>query len=665
MKTGFPLLPNTLRVPLADWLDDEAFGALLLFLSERKDCVSSIAFFSSDFHPPQPLDTARRVSVVLKKRIFECKRAGFSCGVNVLSTIGHHPERLDEALTGPWRRMTGIDGSICEGSFCLSDRDYLDSYVKPLYEIYAATGPVFIWIDDDIRYSHIPIGNGCFCDDCVKTFGGLVGESFTREGLNKALTAPGATALRKKWLRYQSRKIADLLSFIGGVVRSVDDGVTLGFMTGERYFEGYDFRLWADALSDGGRYEIMWRPGGGAYTDRPFEGQLEKSCQIGRQCARLPSYVTATMSEIENFPYRILQKSPRSTALEVLMHVAAGCTGAALNLLHDVPKGEDIGVVGGHFNALASVAPFERLMSDTFGRSPTAGIYDGWHHMAQSALSDDFIRGSADRFTRVWDELFSLGLPECFDIDRASCYLLSGRSPEAFSSDELIKILSSGVYMDAAALETLNSLGYSDLTGFTVAECFDDDSVEVYADDPINEGFAGKVRLCPKVFVPGTSAGLVPASGARILCRLEDRHGGIKSDCSMGVFVNALGGRVCVSSHYAAVGLLDSFKSRQMKRLFRYLSADSLPFITDSCVRLRSFVRLTPDRCSAALLNTNLDTLCGVDVLYGGRDRLVFTAEDMRSVILTAQGHDGDMYRFTLPPLAPYQMALIRPVEGE
>ena len=651
---------NSVRVAVPNWLDETAFSALLAFLDEYRDCMQHIAFFSSDFHPPQPLATAEKHSAVLADRIRRARAAGFSCGINILSTVGHHPERRDECLHGPWRHMTNIDGEACEGRFCPADERYREEYVKPLYEIYCAAGPEFLWIDDDIRYGHIPIGNGCFCDGCLAAFNAAHGCVYTRETLKKALTSPANTALRKQWLDAQSGKIASLLAFIRATVNACDDGITLGFMTGERYFEGYDFARWAAALSQNGKYEIMWRPGGGAYTDRPLGGLLEKARQIGRQCAALPPYVRPVQSEIENFPYRLLQKSPRSMALEVLLHTAAGCTGAALNILPDAPKREAPDVMRGHFDALRRALPFERLLSSTLGRAPTVGIYDGRSGYGQAALDADFLHGSGGGFPAAWDELFSLGLPACHSFETAACYLLAGNAPVSFSEEELLHMLSKGVYMDAAALAALERLGFGDYTGFKVGEEFREDSVEVYAPHPLNAGFAGKTRLCPQVFVQGSSAALLPAAGAEVLCYLEDFHGRQKAACSMGIYKNQLGGTVCVGAHYARCGFLDTLKSRQMKRIFRALSGDTLPFLADSCVRIEAAARQTETGPAVVLMNPNLDVLENAEILFPGDvPALTFIPENGAKTVLPARGPDGRMTRFRLPPLAPYTLAMI------
>ncbi|MBO4407438.1 MAG: hypothetical protein J5849_07025 [Clostridia bacterium] len=654
---------NSIRVSVPNWQDEKAFAELCSLLSDYRDCVEQVAFFSSDFHPPLPLSVARERSSLLRERVRRVKALGFSGGINVLSTIGHHPERMDEALHGDWQHMTNIDGEENEAVFCPGDERYREEYVAPLYRLFSEAEPDFIWVDDDVRYDHLPTGRGCYCRGCVDRFNRAYGYSFDRASLKKALTSPDGAELRKKWLRKQSETIAELLRFVARTVRASSDGIRLGFMSGERYAGGYGFDLWADALSEGGAYEIMWRPGGGAYSDRPFAAFTEKARQIGRQTARLPSCVTSVQSEIECFPYRILEKSPRSTALETLLYVGAGATGAALNILPNAPGGESLSIMRGHFDALRRTLPFEKKLSRVLGRSPSCGVFDGWHPLANAALSDSFPDGSGGSFPEKWNELFSLGIPRAFDFGKAKVYLLTGSMPLAYSGEELLHILSSGVYMDAEALDVLNGMGYRSLTGFDAGDPIPEDSVERYADHPLHESFAGGVRLCPQIFIHGVSRSLLPDPGAEILCGLFDHRGRKKADCSMGLFRNALGGTVCVSSHYPLCGFSDSMKSLEMKRLFRLLSGDTLPFLSDSLVRISLIARETETGPAAVLLNPNFDRLEGAAILaFGGKSAARFTNERGEESLLPAAGTDGAMTRFLLPPLEPYETALLEPL---
>ena len=136
------------------------------------------------------------------------------------------------------------------------------------------------------------------------------------------------------------------------------------------------------ALSDGGKHEIMWRPGGGAYNDFSFDYIVAKSEQIGRQNAYLPPYVTINHSEVENFPYNLINKTPKSTAAEAMINMTVGCTGGAFNILPSETL-EPIENIAPHLKAIADIKLFYLTLQEvTAGLSP-AGIHTGWRIDAQ------------------------------------------------------------------------------------------------------------------------------------------------------------------------------------------------------------------------------------------------------------------------------------------
>lgn len=650
----------SIRIGVSHWKTEEAFSSLLSTLEKHKDCIDQVALFTSDFHSPMPLSTAKIHCDILKDRIPRIKALGISCGLNILATLGHHPERLDEALNGDWTYATNIYGDTCLGSRCMNNRDYWEEYLRPLYRMHCEIKPDFLWIDDDVRAGHIPVGFCCFCDNCIAKFNKDYGYSFDRETLRKALNDVLSVSLRKEWLSHQTDKYVALLRFIRQVVNETDDSIILGMMTGERYFEGYDFAAWADALSDGGKYEIMWRPGGGNYTDRIFEEFIQKSSEIGRQVANLPDCVTQIHSEIESFPHRMMRKSPRFTALETLMYISSGCTGAALNIMPGMKTGEPPSVIDGHMEEIRKIVPFARKLSDTLGRNPTVGVHCGWSITSQAAVGDDFTGGYAGDIFSQWQEMYSLGIPESFDFDRACCYLLTGWAPYAFSDDQIKTMLSRSVYLDAGAVSALHDMGYGELVGFQVGETFPDDEVEVYADHPLNSGFAGHSRLCPQVFCKGESKSLIPAKDAQILCYLQDYRGNTLADCTMGIYRNRLGGMVCASGHYPMTELMDTQKCVQLKRVFRQLTGDALPVMVESYHRVRVISRACDNGFAATLLNTTPDTLCNVSVLLPDNiNTIALTDESCMTIPLESVGADGRMNRFIIPSIAPYSIVLV------
>ena len=651
---------NSVRVPFHYWMEDENFRTFTEWLTVNRDCIDQVAFFSSYYHPPMPLLTAEKHCAILKKRIAAVRSMGFSCGINILATVGHHPERLDETLQGDYTYATNIDGEVSLGSRCMNDPSYLREYVVPLYRIHCSAHPDFIWIDDDIRAGHIPIGYACFCDRCIGTFNAEYGYSFDRVSLKTAIENPDSVGLRKKWLIFQSRKIAELFRVIRKTVDEENGSIILGFMTGDRFFEGYDVTEWADSLSDGGKHEIMWRPGGGAYTDTSFQEQVGKSCEIGRQIANLPAYVTSIQSEIENCPYQMLKKSPRATVLEAMMHLTVGCTGTAWNFLPNGTIGEPISLISRHIAAIRDRLPFMNMLSGTFGGNCPLGIHNGWHKHSQAAVPQSFVKASGNMFALHTEELFSLGLPEAYNFDSASCYALTGRSPYAYEPNEIIQMLSRGVYLDAGAVRALEDLGYGEHVGFSVGKEIPEDVAEVYLEHPLNYGLVGKRRACSHIFCNGESYSLIPTENVEILCSLQDLHGRDLSSCSMGLFRNSLGGIVCAASYFPYSELSDSQKSLQIKRVFSMLSKGNLPALVESYDRVRLVAVKTANGLAVAVLNRNLDRLHDVSVLcYGVFASANVVDENCRKIRAATETTGGKNTRVVLTEIEPYQMKLI------
>ena len=649
----------SIRIGMHYWEDEEMFRSLLAVLEKNRDCLDQVALFTTRFHAPMPLDTAAHNCALAKDRMRRIRALGLPCGVNILATLGHHPERLDEAVQGDWPHAENIDGEPCLGSYCPNDPAYREEYIAPLYRLHCAAEPDFIWIDDDIRSAHLPVGFCCFCDGCIDRFCRDYGHHFTREALRAALDDPQNVPLRKQWLCHQTDKYTSLLRFIRKTVNACGD-IRLGLMSGERYFEGYDFAAWADALSDGGKHEIMWRPGGGAYNDRRLDEAIQKSSEIGRQVARLPAYVTDIQSEIEDFPGRLLDKSPRSMAMETLLYLSVGCTGAALNILPGTDSGEPPAVADGHLQAIRQVRPFAETLSAVLGRAPAAGICCGWDKMSQAAVPGSFTKGYGGDLFALWQEMYSIGLPECFDPAHAVGHLLTGRTPLALERETLLQILSQGVYMDAEAAAVLHDMGLGDLVGFSVGQSFAQDAVEVYTDHPINAGFVGGRRLCPQVFCCDSSVSLIPAEGAEILCRLEDYRGRTLTPCTMGLFHNRLGGTACVAGHFPHSELRDTQKCVQLKRLFRRLTGDRLPLLVESCCRIRAVARPSERRYAATLFNTVSDTLSDVAVLVPQSVRtLTCLAQSGKISVLSPVASDGAMLRYVIPELAGLSLCLL------
>ncbi len=653
------------RVGPALWKSEERFRELLDLFDRHEGVTDEISFFHSTTHAPLPLDVVRQRAAVLSERMQLARRHGYRAGINILTTIGHHEEDLSHSLSGPYTPVTDIQGRVSRGSFCPNDED-LREYIQRLYRIVTDAGPDFIWIDDDVRLAgHKPIHLTCFCDNCLTIFEKESGRKLTRESFQAELTA-GPLAerqeLRKAWLQHNRDTVDRLFGLIERTVHSQQPNLALGFMTGDRFYEGYDFDRWARTLAGASSVEVRWRPGGGFYGDERTSELANKSHDVGRQVSVLPPEVVNIQSEIENFPYQRLKKAAHITALEAGSHMAAGCTGAAFNVLsmYDEPLDEYEPLL----RKLQQTRPFYDLLARHLGRKPLVGIHPSW--TKDTAASSDlaggnwmhfsgFLRGSAPR-------MFELGLPIAYSPQGASVTLLTGDMIPNLSKEQIQGILSAGVYMDASALAALNDLGYQELTGLSVERAVPHDGIEKLTDHPLNTRFAGRERDCRQSFYRGPADVLVLQDPkAHSLARIIDYEGEELGSCGMAVFENTLGGRICVGGYYPWTFLHSLSKSEQMKSVMRWLSKDRLVAYVASYHKINLWVR-EPDKGGIVLAFTNASFDSATEtVLMVRTDRQSIRVFDMDCQETTVQssGTDGPYRKFVLPEIGPWQMRLV------
>lgn len=654
------------RICASLWMDEDFFGELLDLLDGFGGITDDIVLFTSDTHAPLSLESMQQRAPIITDRLTAIRSHGYGAGVNILTTIGHHEENLTGSLTGNFSRMTNIHGDVSRAVLCPNDEQARD-YIRQLYEIIASCRPDYIWIDDDIRFGHMPIGNGCFCDNCLGIFESESGTRFTRESLAEAFNS-GKTDIRKLWIEHNRSTINRLFELIEKTVHKIEPSMPLGFMTGDRFFEGYDFDRWAKTLAGPDNTPVLWRPGGGFYADDRMSELAGKSQDIGRQVSLLPPWVECIQSEIENFPYQALKKSAHATALEAASHIAAGCTGTAFNVLTANARAganPHLHQYKPILERIAASRPFYDLLAGTMGRSAPEGIYTGWN-------KNGFITGEGDWLNcdhpgtsgSHASELLELGLPAAYSLDHAQITALTAESALAMDDQTILKILSSGVYMDAKALECLNKLGYGRFTGFDVDGYVDHDGIEEFVDHPINSDLAGSMRDCRQSFLSWLcpAARLIPKEDAcGILTRLVDYSGKELSNCCMGIYENALGGRVCVAGYYPWTFVQEYSKSAQIKSLMRWLSKDRLAAYISSYHKINLWARRTNDgRQAVVFTNSSHDVADDLTIMLR-TDKDMLSVFDMacEETIITAKNTFSDYKEFVLPSIEPWHMRLL------
>ncbi|MBX3257792.1 MAG: hypothetical protein KF862_26925 [Chitinophagaceae bacterium] len=650
------------RIGTDAWMSDRRFEDLLNLLDKYQGVTDQVTFFSSSTHSPLSLEDFSYRMTLLKKRMEQTRARGYQTGINILSTIGHHEENLEHSLQGQYTYVTDISGRVSRGSYCPNDRRFRE-YIRNIYRFAVQANPDYIWIDDDIRLAgHMPVGFTCFCDNCLSIFETETQMKWSRTQLAKVFASGNQKdklRWREAWLNHNRNTINRLFLLIESEVHSMAPDMILGFMTGDRFYEGYDFDRWARTLSGNNRAKVWWRPGGGYYQDGQTAELAGKSHDIGRQVAMLPPEVSLIQAEIENFPYQRLKKAASITALEAASHIAAGCTGVAFNVLsfYDEPLDEYEPLL----QKLKNTRPFlDRLVAE-LGDKPLDGASVVWDRSSfiTVRLQEDW-PGSANPVIRP--EQYDIGIPACYNYGNATITMLTGNNIYTLNDSAIRKLLSGAVYMDVPALEQLNKLGYGALTGFEVSDTSMRDRIEQFTHHSINMSFAGRKRDNRQSFYREAAYGLRPVQpGAETLAYLVDYSGKKQASATMGLFENTLGGRICVAGYYPWSYMGSQSKSAQIKNIFRWLGRDRLPGYIASFHKANCWIRNTgKGKVAMAVTNSSFDPALELTVMLRS-DSDIALLYDMNgeAVKVKASGSDGVYRKFVVPKIAPWEMVLI------
>lgn len=672
-ETGTPSKRHLIsfRISAEHWLADDALNRLLEFFKAFPHVLDELVLFTSYIHPPLPLEEINRRADRLNEVSPLLRELGVRVGVNVLATMGHHEENLDASLDETWQRVTDPHGSECAGSFCPSDPRHRE-YVRALYTRLARADIDFIWLDDDLRLAgHAPVSYTCFCGTCIAELAKSTGLAFTRDSLVAALNRPfeESSGLRRLWLAHNRRLLDSVYREVEQVVHAVRPGLELGGMTGDLFWEGHGYDLWAESLAGRERAPVRWRPGGGFYTDACPAEMLAKAHQIGQQVADLPFGVRTIQAEIESFPYQRLEKSTQATVVEAAAYMAAGATGCSFNVLSQ------------HSDALAEYAPlvehiarcrpfYETLQTET-KRFPARGVWSAWNQDLAVATdgAEPWIpgKGSLGAVADVYRPhvLSEIGIPVSYSQAGAAVTALAGCTPRAFNPEALETIFRGGVVMDVAAWRTMDAMGLSSWTAVRPGESFSTDTMEVLTGHPLNGAFAGFRRDCRQSF-PGwqENAFRLEAThqGVETLSRLVGYRGEDRGP-AMTAYENPLGGRVVIMGYYPWTRLHSLAKSSQMKAVCEWLSRGCLPAIVETFSRVAVWVRQGPEgHLAVVLLNASLDPVEGLAL------RVRTQAASARHVRMDASQEEicgiacdisAGYRRFVLPNLPPWTAHLL------
>lgn len=652
------------RISTALSLPEARFKELLDFFDKYRGVTDEITFFTSITHPPPTLEDLKKRVKVFEGRMEQARKRGYRTGINVLNTVGHHDENMENSLKGDYTRMMDIDGKICNGAFCPNDPNFREQYITEVYKATALANPDYIWIDDDVRMQgHGPVRHACFCENCLKIFNEGTGSSYSRETLKKAFdegTIENKLKVRSQWVQHNSNTMSELFRLIEKIVHDIRPKMQLAFMTGDRFYEGYDFAKWAKILEGSNNIPVMWRPGGGSYNDLTPMNFIDKAHSLGRQISVLPKEIRSIQSEIENFPYQRFRKSASMVAFEAAAYIASGCTGAAYNVLTFYD--ESLEEYAALADSLQNVRPFLDLMSRKLGRQPLTGVLAYWNNgsvVAANAETGAWLEG---RVPLTGDDLYENGIPASYRETNAAVVMLGKDMLYSMTKEEIRKMLSGGVYIDAETLEQLNKMGYGEFTGFAPVGFENADQIERLTKHQLNGKFADRLRDNRQSFWKQPAYRFRKTNDkAEVISELIDYGEKVTAECTMGIFENSLGGRICVAGYYPWNHMGNLAKNTQIKAVFRWLAKDKLPGYIRSFHKMNLWIRSAENGGVAiALSNSSFDVAENIELLLKtNKTKLRLVDMNMKEINLISSGTDGHYQKFIIPRIEPWKIGLI------
>lgn len=652
----------TWRVGGGMWIKDESFAKMLDFFRQQK-VTGRVAMFIATGHSPGKLELLKEQIDVLARRCRQLRELGYEAGPNILCTIGQGVEGLDlmERIPGA-QFLVGAKGDVSRSRHCFRDQVWREKYIRPLYEMLAKAEPDFIWMDDDMRliWNDVP-GPGCFCPNCLALLKARLGFEGVHADLAAFFADPEKGAERRRGILELNREaFADLYAFVERTVHAVNPKITMGMMDGgssPSWFDGHGYDSNAKALSPDGR-KLLCRPGGGFYRESDtFESMVSKANGVGYECAWLPAFCQPE-SEIELHPKEMLYKSTATLVNESLIYIVAGAKGTAWNFFPDLNEEFIEAAVPRTAAAIAAEVKADAFVAAANGARPR-GVWNGYGR--HGFVGNRCGGRNGEWFEIDWEqqkfdgsELQWIGLPIAYREEDADVIAPNAYNVWSWTDEETKRFLSKGLYLSDEAVAALVERGYGEYVGFTVGEELPMDVCSVYAEHPlVDPRLVGMIRTSCASFLKGSAHALVPQPGAEI-AEVGRLHGKVVAPCVAGTFVNRLGGRIYANGFFPYARLSQMTAGVHFKRVFRWLSKDTLAGNVASYHRAAMWVRGD----FAAVVNMSIDEVTDMEIdLHGEK-----WANGIRELgvpaapVLKGVRH-GDYTRYRLPCVKPWAPA--------
>ena len=543
---------------------------------------------------------------------------GIVFSINPWITVGHNDRGRDGNLNIPGlKTLVDQNGTKCKCCACPLSKAW-QGHIKNVWRQYAQLKPAVIWLEDDLRtFNHQPVENSCFCGLHLSMFSKRVGKKVNREELVAKITKPGKPhPWRKEYLDMQRDIILDMVAKIVKTVNDVSTETSFGLMSSEprnHCMEGRDWGKLAEVMSAGPK--MISRAPLGNYNEHSLRGLYHSSDSIKLTRHVLPEG-TIEQTEVENIPFTQYSKSINFTFLQLAVSFALGCDGVTMNLfdhcgspMSDEPQMLSmLGREKKYLNALADAA------QQTGRQRGVQLLFSPKHSYSKKLNPGDGYALEAEDYCLA-ETFESLGVATTFSDEKVRATI--GQSLRCYSDDEIIKMLSNGLFIDAIAAGVLVERGFGKYIGLGQIEspvCIDN-LEPLSAEEYHNNAFGGEKGKMLTLITPHLGsrpsysiAQISPKT--KIISDMVDPDAKRKYP-SMFAFENSIGGRVVVHlldwTTACGTAFNHTYRRQQIQNVMQWLSKNALPAVVPDSVFPLLIRRDLEDSTIMTIFNLSLD----------------------------------------------------------
>lgn len=251
----------------------------------------------------------------LKKAKREFENAGISVSLNYWIEIGHVGRGRKLKSGQNFLTYTGMNGLGDGFVACPLDNNWRAYFLDFVRYAVSELKPDTFWIEDDFRlHNHPPaVGVGCFCDNHMRLYNGLLGTNYTREEfVGKVYAKGGLNGERKVFLDANKEVMLETARLITTAVKEACPDTEVALMSSApdvHCLEARDWHRLSDIISCGGnKIHRIHLP---CYEEQSGKDYMYGFNSVSMGVRALCPSDIVVMPEMENGPPSMYRKSPR------------------------------------------------------------------------------------------------------------------------------------------------------------------------------------------------------------------------------------------------------------------------------------------------------------------------------------------------------------------